>query len=513
MDNIFLKIHELSKSNSKYTAQELIKYSITGILANPVDRTLWINGKPFGNAFVSTEEGIMPSNAEIFNDFKNNKALADYSHAEGKGVVVNNECEHGQGKWNYSEIGTTIMSVGIGESDSDRKNALEITKDGKMYLLGAGNYNGTNAALPTTVDLASLTREGVGMAVEGTTGSIIFNDYSSNVITDKNYSTIFGKNNKCEIENGFVVGQYSGQNVTNDDGTTSVSNKGYGMTMLGIGLSVPNIVNRVIGDSDRYSHNSKYILNGLTIVGTNNSKFIMTGDNIGVENPQHAPIFIVGNGQLGNTSQGTPPSYSNAMVIDREGNTKISGGFESTSTTAQSTFKGNLAVEGTFSNPGADYAEMFEWKDGNPNEEDRVGYFVSLENGKIKIANGKGHVIGVVSAKPGIIGNNPSNWHSTWETDKWGRIQYDMTTDENGTIQYTPKVNPNYDKSKNYTTRYNRKEWSAIGLLGQLLVRQDGSLSVGDFCKANNNGVATKSYDGYYVIEVIDNEIAKILFK
>ncbi len=34
-------------------------------------------------------------------------------------------------------------------------------------------------------------------------------------------------------------------------------------------------------------------------------------------------------------------------------------------------------VKGAFNTSGADYAEYFEWLDGNPEAEDRRGYFCS----------------------------------------------------------------------------------------------------------------------------------------
>ena len=61
-------------------------------------------------------------------------------------------------------------------------------------------------------------------------------------------------------------------------------------------------------------------------------------------------------------------------------------------------FNGNAFAQGTFAPIGADYAEMFEWADGNPTDEDRVGYFVTLEGGKIRKANAEDEfVLGVVS--------------------------------------------------------------------------------------------------------------------
>lgn len=67
------------------------------------------------------------------------------SHAEGVATRANNEAEHAEGKYNVSNA-NTIHSVGVGTKEKDRKNAHEITTDGKHYILGVGGYNGSNAA-------------------------------------------------------------------------------------------------------------------------------------------------------------------------------------------------------------------------------------------------------------------------------------------------------------------------------------------------------------------------------
>ena len=81
---------------------------------------------------------------EIYNDIINNKAMGENSHAEGTGTIVRNNSEHAEGKYNHSTVGKTISTVGIGSSDSDRKNAVEITNEGNMYVYGIGGYDGTN---------------------------------------------------------------------------------------------------------------------------------------------------------------------------------------------------------------------------------------------------------------------------------------------------------------------------------------------------------------------------------
>ena len=42
-------------------------------------------------------------------------------------------------------------------------------------------------------------------------------------------------------------------------------------------------------------------------------------------------------------------------------------------------------IANVFTTANADYAEYFEWEDGNVNSEDRVGYFVRLKDDKVKI--------------------------------------------------------------------------------------------------------------------------------
>ena len=84
------------------------------------------------------------TNAEYFNDYENNKAYADYahaegtrtyasgisSHAEGKYTETYNEAEHASGKYNKSYNGQdgtyTLFTVGNGASILNRSNAFTI---------------------------------------------------------------------------------------------------------------------------------------------------------------------------------------------------------------------------------------------------------------------------------------------------------------------------------------------------------------------------------------------------
>lgn len=69
-------------------------------------------------------------------------AVGDYSHTSGVFTNTTNEGEFACGTRNKSTEDVTMFSVGIGETD--HVNAFEITKEGDLFIKGAGGYNGTN---------------------------------------------------------------------------------------------------------------------------------------------------------------------------------------------------------------------------------------------------------------------------------------------------------------------------------------------------------------------------------
>ena len=203
----------------------------------------------------------------------------------------------------------------------------------------------------------------------------------------------------------------------------------------------------------------------------------------------------------------------------------------------------------------ADYAEYFEWNDGNISNEDRVGYFTSLVGEKVEIGNV--NIIGIVSSTPAIVGDSASfKWKDMYQTDEWNSRVFDNyqiykleekeidiyidsnqnvyseppnPTNKEGTLyvgdisnkhftknESIPILNPNYESTKAYISRENRKEWSPIGLLGKLNVRTSEQITGGTI-SVDSNGMAIngnnyhvlenkKSYDGNY-------GVVKILFK
>ena len=72
------------------------------------------------------------------------------SHAEGCFTQATNNYEHAEGSYNASHAGTR-HSVGIGTSDTARKNAVEVMDDGRVFILDIGGYNGTNPGTARTL--------------------------------------------------------------------------------------------------------------------------------------------------------------------------------------------------------------------------------------------------------------------------------------------------------------------------------------------------------------------------
>lgn len=186
---------------------------------------------------------------------------------------------------------------------------------------------------------------------------------------------------------------------------------------------------------------------------------------------------------------------------------------------------------------GADYAEYFEWQDGNPNDEDRIGYIVTLVGDKICLAKDDDDVLGIVSGTAMVIGDDMAyEWKDKYVTDDFGRIVYDDPVEE--FVEYTdyidpedpttwktaqesagfhsyPKMNPNYDPNQEYISREDRKEWDTVGLLGKIHVRDDGSCVVGGYVKVGKPGIATvsESKTNMKVMKRISDNVILILMK
>lgn len=119
---------------------------------------------------------------------------------------------------------------------------------------------------------------------------------------------------------------------------------------------------------------------------------------------------------------------------------------------------------------GADYAEYFEWEDGNPGNEDRRCLFVSIVYGtkKIKKAAVGEDILGITSMDASVIGN---------------------------------------------AAYKDNRAYSAVGMMGVIKVKDNGMCQVGDYVVPGENGLAIPSQNdaGYKVTARYNEELIEVL--
>ena len=356
----------------------------------------------------------------------------------------------------------------------------------------------------------------------------------SNVLASGNGSIIVGAFGTSSGSQSVAIGNStmsSGYGST-AIGYSSKSTEDYS-TALGNGAKAQGIGSTAIG----YSTSSDEIISSGTnsvAIGTgakaSNSNSIAFGYNVnsGVENQTALGKYNIAQTSADETKyglifgNGTADARANAFTLDWTGNATFAGTVTSAS--------------------GADYAEYFEWKDGNKDSEDRVGYIVTLDGDKIVKAKAGDDILGIISGCATVIGDNAEwNWQGRFERDEFGRIIYDQveqfidTPDPDWepnpekpdeevpmikkSLGYfpVPRENAEYDPTKEYTNRSNRPEWDTVGMMGKLYVRDDGTAAINDYVTVSTttDGVATKAENRtcMRVMERVNDHIIRVCFK
>ena len=320
----------------------------------------------------------------------------------------------------------------------------------------------------------------------------ITNSYNPNISGNSNL--VIGGNNKiCAGQNNFLgglAGTING-NCSFAFGSNITLDSNYCEFALGNSCKVKG--------SDALAVGENLIANGAHSFVSGRGNIEDTGSGW----TEGSYIHIIGNGS--NTSR------SNAYTLDWQGN---------------GTFAGTVS-----SSTGADYAEYFEWKDGNPNNEDRVGYIVTLDGDKIVKANTGDDILGICSGTAMVLGDSAEwNWSKRYLTDDFGRIIYEDYDVEHEEVKdentgkvieeawtehiHAPKENPDYDTARAYIKRSERPEWQIVGMMGKLYVRDDGSCVVNGYADVKD-GIATKASGktNMRVMERVADNIVRVLMK
>ena len=262
--------------------------------------------------------------------------------------------------------------------------------------------------------------------------------------------------------------------------------------------------------SGTYSHAEGYYTKATNHASHASGKYNAAMTTGGGSSNTTGTAFVIGNG-TGNSA------LSNAFSVQFNGTVK-----------AKSTITASTT---------ADYAEFFEWLDKNPNEEDRVGHFVTLDGDKIRIATAADdYILGIVSGEPFVLGNGDCDtWNGMYLHDEFRRTMYEpapkmieiLDSEGNPTGEYEevegeyegtrPILNPDYDPTQEYVSRFDRAEWSPVGMLGVLAVLHDGTAEVNGYITVNNEGIATKctrdTRNSYRVIKKVSDKVVEVIFR
>ena len=197
---------------------------------------------------------------------------------------------------------------------------------------------------------------------------------------------------------------------------------------------------------------------------------------------------------------------------------------------------GNAYADGSWNGGGADYAEYFEWTDGNSSNQDRTGYTVVLDNEKIRLATSDdetANIIGAVSVNPSVVGDSDiDQWKHKYQRDDFGGFVWEtytvtewtetvvdqeaadevldddgnvvtpareeitrevfhnyetdkipdgvtapddasvLTEDADGNTLMRKVLNSDYNPDTAYVSREDRQEWATIGMMGKLRIRK-----------------------------------------
>ena len=379
-----------------------------------------------------------------------------------------------------------------------------------LYLTSVNEYSGTYHGIyyvtkmkitsePTysyeTID-SNYLAVGDGLSINGN-GVLISNNPA---ITSTGYNTVLM--NKNSIRSG----------KTPEDSV-----------VLGSGNSVGSNKAILLG-----SDNSTYASSACqTLIGNGNysDTYAGYGTAVGYTNMINANYtFAAGTGLSASSAYQTAYGRYNMTDASSAYNVIIGNGADASNLANGLTIapNGNVTIQGTVSSAGADYAEYFEWLDGNPNGEDRVGLLVCLDGDKIRLAQfDDDDILGIVSGTATVLGDDAEwAWQGKYMRDSFGRLIMEEVIhyDEEGKVIDTvmaPKINPEYDATKPYTSRAKRVEWDAVGMMGKLYLRHDGTACVGDYVDTGADGVATLATGktNMRVMERISDSIVRVLLK
>ena len=447
----------------------------------------------------------------------NTNASGNYSHAEGRSTTASGSASH-------AEVYKTIASGNTSHAEGDSTTASGAISHAEGYkTIASGNTShaeGNQTSASGNISHAEGSYTNASGAVSHTEGyeTTASGDFSH---AEGYHTKASGRFSHAEGNLNIALKDYShaegyqttaSGDMSHAEGLSSLANstcshaEGWATKAYGESAHSEGYVTIASGDHSHAEGCQTTASNYASHAGGHYNATMTTG---GSNANTTGTAFVIGNGSY--------TKRSNAFSVQYNGIVK-----------AKSSITGSTT---------ADYAEFFEWEDGNPDNEDRVGKFVTINNDKILIATDpEDYILGIISGEPFVLGNGDCDtWNGMFLRDEFNRtiyepapqIELDEETgeekevlDEDGNPVYygtRPKLNPDYDPSKPYISRFDRKEWAPVGMLGVLSVIHDGTCKVNGYAKCNKNGIATacKRTDpgAYRVIAKMSDTVVRVIFR
>lgn len=441
--------------------------SDSSVCANAVNATKWSNLVADISTYNTTDTRLLVNNnGKIQHRLEGDlKALSATKLATARTLTIGNTGKSFNGAANVS---WSLDEIGV----------LGRTTKGKTYKLNNVSYNGSAT-------------------------DYVFNDYDANQAGGGDYICVTGSQNKALGGNCMFLAGW--RNTA----------QGHQCVAMGQDNTVAGVANIALGSGNTVTSDAQ---GGLALGNLNICKA-----NASLAGGWYTEVQKSSNQSIGYGNHVTVATASCAAFGAYNGYS-FSGPYlilgNGTSSARANAFRAAAAgvySSGSYHSSGADYAEYFEWLDGNSKGEDRRGHFVKLDGEKILLAESiEDDILGIVSGNPSVVGDSyEDQWQGQYLTDIYGEPLTEDYTDEDGTTRKVWVLNPDYDPEKVYVPRSERQEWSAVGMMGKLIVIDDGTCSPNDYCVPTIGGIATRSERrvGYRVLSRIDDTHIKVLIK
>ena len=411
--------------------------------------------------------------------------------------------------------GAAIRAYSNAPSTSGR-NVVEIINDNSA----ATSANALHIQQDSSADAISIAHNGNGLAldIDGTNSSVDVMQVTANSLTTASLasfssnSSSTGTRNLVEVINDNAAAANADCLYIQQDAdafAVYIDHNGNGGGVL-IDSSATTAIGMQVTASSLTTGRAGYFYSNSA--DTNNRQLVrIENDNASASNALSLIIFQDGTSAPALRASAGNASFTSSVIdasADRTASTAFSLVRLYSNAFGDTEFNfrgdGNGFCDGSFTGGGADYAEYFEWEDGNPGSEDRRGMSVCLVGNKIVLAHTPGdpiEIIGVVSANPTVVGDAEWNkWKDKYLRDDLGSYIFEdyevvewVTLNEQGeettetaaletvatlpkdakiTVQQRRKLNPEWDPNREYVPREQRKEWSPIGLMGKLRLRK-----------------------------------------